>query len=203
MKALHYNLKREHKLKHWGRLQYGLFLKGAGLGIEGIIQFFETHFGKIMGHDQFVKDYSYSFRHMYGKEGARKNYTPYSCMKIIMGPPPSAVAFHGCPYKHMGDSQLTVLLNNMKIPTSDVKDMMELKASGHYQLACQRHFDVTHPDHKNYGIKNADGAANHPNGWYLASTSYAKAKAEASGVKVELPSDGIVAVSEKNEATVL
>ncbi len=23
------NLKREHKLKHWGRLQYTLFLKGA------------------------------------------------------------------------------------------------------------------------------------------------------------------------------
>ena len=28
MKNLHNNLKREHKLKHWGRLQYGLFLKG-------------------------------------------------------------------------------------------------------------------------------------------------------------------------------
>lgn len=26
---LHVNLKRDHKLKHWGRLQYGLFLKGA------------------------------------------------------------------------------------------------------------------------------------------------------------------------------
>ena len=23
------SLKKEHKLKHWGRLQYGLFLKGA------------------------------------------------------------------------------------------------------------------------------------------------------------------------------
>ena len=29
MQNLHSNLKREHKLKHWGRLQYGLFLKGA------------------------------------------------------------------------------------------------------------------------------------------------------------------------------
>jgi DNA primase large subunit len=29
MKTLHGALKREHKLKHWGRLQYGLFLKGA------------------------------------------------------------------------------------------------------------------------------------------------------------------------------
>lgn len=49
--------------------------------------------------DQFAKSYSYSFRHMYGKEGSRKNYTPFSCMKIIMGSPPEAGAFHGCPFR--------------------------------------------------------------------------------------------------------
>jgi DNA primase large subunit len=49
---------------------------------------------------QFVKGYAYSFRHMYGKEGARKNYTPYSCMKIIMGTPPEAGAHHGCPFRY-------------------------------------------------------------------------------------------------------
>jgi len=94
-------LKREHKLKHWGRLQYGLFLKGAGLDLEGAQQFWEAHFSKVMNHDQFVKNYGYSFRHMYGKEGARKNYTPYSCMKIIMGTPPEAGAHHGCPYRYL------------------------------------------------------------------------------------------------------
>lgn len=29
MKNLHTHLKVDHKLKHWGRLQYGLFLKAA------------------------------------------------------------------------------------------------------------------------------------------------------------------------------
>lgn len=29
MKNLHAHLKHDHKLKHWGRLQYGLFLKAA------------------------------------------------------------------------------------------------------------------------------------------------------------------------------
>ena len=67
--------------------------------MESAQQFWEGHFSKLMSHDQFVKGYAYSFRHMYGKEGARKNYTPYSCMKIIMGTPPEAGAHHGCPYR--------------------------------------------------------------------------------------------------------
>ena len=70
-----------------------------GLDLEGAQQFWESHFTKIMNRDAFVKSYAYSFRHMYGKEGARKNYTPYSCMKIIMGTPPETGAYHGCPYK--------------------------------------------------------------------------------------------------------
>ena len=88
MKNLHDNLKKDHKLKHWGRLQYGLFLKGAGMEMEDALMFWENHFTKLISHDNFQKQYAYSFRHMYGKEGARKNYTPYSCMKIIMGTPP-------------------------------------------------------------------------------------------------------------------
>ncbi len=47
MKHLHGGLKREHKLKHWGRLQYGLFLKGAGLELEDAVRFWESHFSKV------------------------------------------------------------------------------------------------------------------------------------------------------------
>lgn len=49
MKYLHANLKREHKIKHWGRLQYGLFLKGAGLELEDANRFWEMHFTKVCG----------------------------------------------------------------------------------------------------------------------------------------------------------
>ena len=70
-----------------------------GMELEDAVRFWESMFTKIMSHDDFNKKYAYNVRHMYGKEGARKNYTPYSCMKIIMGAAPEVGAFHGCPYK--------------------------------------------------------------------------------------------------------
>lgn len=42
MKQLHSALNREHKLKHWGRLQYGLFLKGAGLNVDDAMAFWQV-----------------------------------------------------------------------------------------------------------------------------------------------------------------
>lgn len=44
MKQLHSALNREHKLKHWGRLQYGLFLKGAGLGVDDAMAFWQVKY---------------------------------------------------------------------------------------------------------------------------------------------------------------
>lgn len=177
MKNLHSNLRKDHKLKHWGRLQYGLFLKGAGVTMEDAMIFWESHFTKSMGHDQFMKNYSYTFRHMYGKEGARKNYTPYSCMKIIMGAPPETGAFHGCPYRHSSDTQLLAQLQGLKLGGQEVSDIVKMAKTSNYQLACQRHFDAVHPNWRAMNIIKGDGAANHPNQWFLASVEYHKAKA--------------------------
>ena len=80
MAQLQIALGREKHLKHWGRLQYGLFLKGAGLSLEDAMVYFERMF---VGRD-FNKEYSYNFRHMYGKEGKRQSYPPYTCSKIII-----------------------------------------------------------------------------------------------------------------------
>lgn len=154
MKNLHMSLKRDHKIKHWGRLQYGLFLKGAGLGADDAQVFWEGHFSKIMNHEAFQKGYSYTFRHMYGKEGSRKNYTPFSCMKIIMGAPPEAGAYHGCPFRHQPDNQLSALLGSLKVGGPEViREIVTLAKTSNYQLACQKHFDVTHPGHNQMDIK--------------------------------------------------
>lgn len=44
---------------------------------------------------QFDKGYSYNIRHSFGKEGKRTDYTPFSCMKIILTNPPSQGDYHG------------------------------------------------------------------------------------------------------------
>ena len=64
---------------------------------------------------QFDKQYLYNIRHMYGKEGKRADYTPYSCMKIIMtsvGPG----EHHGCPFRHSDATPLRAKLAAANIP---------------------------------------------------------------------------------------
>lgn len=215
MQRLHAGLNKEHKLKHWGRLQYTLFLKGAGLSLEDASAYFQRHFTRLMTVDQFQKGYAYSLRHMFGKEGARKNYTPYSCMKIILGNAPEPGAHHGCPYKHAPDGQLVQMLSGLKLGLPEVKEIVTLAKHGpggaanaaNYQLACQKHFDLTHPNHLNIPDIRSESVANHPNQWFQASLGYHRAKngqstASASAtsstadVMVKDGADGAMAVDE-------
>lgn len=99
-------------------------------------------------------------------------------------------------YRHAGDSQLVAMLSSLKLNECDVKDILALAkgpTGGHFQLACQRHFDLTHPDYfaiiADAGSTDAaagNGAvggavANHPNAWFIASVQYHRVKATNSG----------------------
>jgi DNA primase large subunit len=176
MRQLQSGLQQDKKLKHWGRLQYGLFLKGAGLSMEDALAFFQRHFSAVTG-EQFQKQYSYGIRHMYGREGKRTQYTPYNCSKIIMGNAPSGSGDrHGCPYKHYDAEHLSQLLLQLKVGTSvDRQAIVRLKKENQFQLACQKHFEVTHPGASSMDIP-LDNVGNHPNSWFRASVSYSEAK---------------------------
>lgn len=110
MRQLHEYLRSTHHLKHGGRLQYGLFLKGIGVTLEDSLRFWREEFTKIMDLDKFEKQYAYNVRYNYGKEGSKKNYSPYSCMKIISGSVGPGDC-HGCPYKHC---DVNVLKNRLQ-----------------------------------------------------------------------------------------
>ncbi|XP_059698655.1 DNA primase large subunit [Haemorhous mexicanus] len=164
MRQLHRALRESHHLRHGGRMQYGLFLKGIGLTLEQALEFWKKEFirGKVDA-DKFDKGYAYSIRHSYGKEGKRTDYTPYSCMKIIMSNPPSQGDYHGCPFRHSDPELLKQKLQSYKIPPSGIAQVLELVKGMHFQLACQKYFELTHD------VEDIGFSLNHPNQYFTES----------------------------------
>ncbi|XP_017268330.1 DNA primase large subunit [Kryptolebias marmoratus] len=164
MRKLHQALRENHHLRHGGRMQYGLFLKGIGLSLEQALQFWRMEFtrGKVDA-DKFDKAYAYSIRHMFGKEGKRTDYTPYSCMKVILSNPPSQGDYHGCPFRHSEPELLKQKLQFYKVSPSGVSQIMELVKGMHYQLACQKYFELTH------NVEDTSFSLSHPNQYFLES----------------------------------
>lgn len=58
MRHLHESLRRDHHLRHFGRLQYGLFLKSIGLTLEQALTFWRTEFTKKMEPDKVCEEAS-------------------------------------------------------------------------------------------------------------------------------------------------
>mmetsp|Transcript_704 Transcript_704/g.1428 ORF Transcript_704/g.1428 Transcript_704/m.1428 type:complete len:200 (-) Transcript_704:180-779(-) len=172
--TLHTGLKRDHKLKYHGRLQYQLYLKGMGLTMEENILFFQREFTKIMTANEFKKKYSYNIRHLYGKEGHCKSKSPYDCRRIILNPSPhSSKQHHGCPYHHCNEEHLSELLAATKLSSSDREEILQLKKNQRHNMACLKHFELMHPDAKrrvDVGLLMEVGS--HPNAWTAASLAY-------------------------------
>ncbi|XP_038057684.1 DNA primase large subunit-like [Patiria miniata] len=160
MRQLHSALRENHHLRHHGRMQYGLFLKGIGLTLEQALTFWRSEFSKIMDGDKFEKQYSYNVRHSYGKEGKRTDYTPYSCMKIIMTNAPATGDHHGCPFRHTDSNLLKQRLAAYKVNQSGIDEIIDLVNKSHYQVACSKYFMLTHSSVK------TDVAIQHPNQYF-------------------------------------
>ena len=68
MRHLHDTLRSEHHLRHFGRLQYGLFLKSIGLSLEDALTFWRAEFTKKMDVDKVkheINALSYNYKLMY------------------------------------------------------------------------------------------------------------------------------------------
>ncbi|KAF9453209.1 DNA primase, large subunit [Macrolepiota fuliginosa MF-IS2] len=179
MRSLHENLRRDNHLKHFGRLQYGLFLKVLGLSVEEAIAFWRKSFSRVTD-DKFNKEYRYNIRHSYGLEGKRANYPAKSCLQILT-PGPSDV---GCPYRHFSSENLQTALLSMYsqqgLKSADLPEIMATVDAGHYHVACTRVFEMTHAPHgvaKGEGIGGGESVT-HPNQYAARSMELAKVKNE-------------------------
>ncbi|KAL4459160.1 hypothetical protein ABPG75_014025 [Micractinium tetrahymenae] len=144
-----------HHLKHEGRMQFGLFLKGIGLPLEEAIRFWRTEMAPVAPGEKFDKQYLYNVRHNYGKEGNRKDYTPYTCMKII-GSTPGVGQVHGCPYKTFSQESLRAALARLQVAPTKIEEACNKAKAGHFQLACAAAWEGKHGCACDTGI-------NHPN----------------------------------------
>jgi DNA primase large subunit len=167
MKALYTALKNQHHLKHYGRLQLGLFLKGIGFTVEEALQFWRQEFVKVDG-DKFEKQYAYNIRHSYGGEGKKADYRPKNCTKVINQPAPGQGEYHGCPFKTFGDPVLRNLLKDYDLSSTEVEQVMSKRQEKHYQVACLRLYEFSHKG------SVPDNVGNHPNSFFNSSVQFLK-----------------------------
>lgn len=180
MGSLHETLRRDHHLKHFGRLQYGLFLKVLGLSIDEAVTFWRKSL-RTVTDDQFNKEHKYNIRHSYGLEGKRANYPAKSCQQLLSPGPLD----HGCPYRHYSPENLqTALLSaysSMGLTSADLPEIMATVKAGHFHVACTRVFEMTHSI---FGVKKGEGvgggeSVTHPNQYAAKSMELHKAQQEA------------------------
>ncbi|KAF2274607.1 DNA primase, large subunit [Westerdykella ornata] len=149
MSHLHSTLRRDSHLKHFGRLQYTLFLKGIGLSLEECILFWRRSF-KLITDDKFAKEYRYNIRHAYGDVGGDANrrgrgYTPYSCQKLLTEPLPGPGQAHGCPYRTFAPDNLIAVLQREGVTDREtLKSVREDVGKQRFHVACNRVFEWSH-----------------------------------------------------------
>lgn len=174
MRHLYDKLKEDHHLKHGGRMQLGLFLKGVGLTLDDALAFWKAEFCHKIGAEKFDKEYAYGIRHNYGKEGKRTDYTPCSCQKIISSTP-GVGDHHGCPYRHFSQDNLKAALEKMGVENRAMGEIMDKVRHRHYQLACTLTFEAVHG-------ASCDAGINHPNQYFVDSQSILKSKTNSTTV---------------------
>jgi DNA primase large subunit len=169
MQEIYGGLKKKHQLKHWGRLQLGLFLKGVGMTLNENIALFSTELAKVADGNKKQSEYKYYIEHMYGKKGKKTDYTPWSCNKIAEKAIPSGNDIYGCPFKYYSDANLKNALVLRNLNEAQIEDVISARKDG-FNMGCRKVFEYTHNIQK---VRNSIGK--HPNGYFLSS-HYAKSK---------------------------
>ncbi|XP_066264384.1 uncharacterized protein [Branchiostoma lanceolatum] len=143
MAHLHRTLRHKHRLKHFSRLQYTLFLKDLGLPVQEAVDFWQQEYSKPACRDgcthHWARDgrrYTYNIRHLYGLEGSRINYRSHCCQGIlerILQPGEEG----GCPFRHFDQKHLQQLLAAEGADTAAQNRLVSMVTNQKPQEACQ------------------------------------------------------------------
>ena len=162
MALIERHLNKFSHLNHYGRLQYSLFLKGAGLPLQESLKFFQKKYEKKITLEKFEKEYAYNIRHSYGLEGRRISYGPYSCNKLIHMIEPIGKECHGCPFKTYSTDNLENILNTCNLNPVDIEAILNKKKRNLFQQACVKYFKGKFPEVPAYGV------GIHPNKYFTS-----------------------------------
>jgi DNA primase large subunit len=161
-------LREDHHLRHGGRMQLGVFLKGCGLSVDESLVFWRSEFAKGgLQSDKFDKNYAYNIRHHYGKEGKRKNLAPFPCIRII-NERPGPGEHHGCPYREFPHNRLKDTLRRIGTPDAAIGPITASARDGNFQAACGLCFAGTQPGHHERAESgNPVYFPSHPNDYFI------------------------------------
>ena len=157
-------------LKNDGRIQLTLFLKGIGLSLEECLLFFKKRLTKKGSGNNFINNYAYFIKHQYGKVGALKNYTPFSCNKIIQKSENKIKNndYNGCPFKLLNNITLTTFISKYyNINLDFIKT--QIKFDQYYQVQCKKLFCLLNEYQlfeKKVDIEDIYNDWNHPNNYF-------------------------------------
>lgn len=166
MRFIHENLRKDHHLKHYGRLYYNLFLKSIGMSVEDAIEFFRQEFVQKITPEKFAKEYTYGIRYNYGQEGKKVELSAYGCQKILNSNPPGTGDAHGCPFRHQDSKNLEVMLRRHGIDDDNIRSIMSEVEAKKYTAGCTKYFQCKHP---NATIRAEGGEIYHPNQFFAES----------------------------------
>ncbi|KAJ1524959.1 hypothetical protein ONE63_009814 [Megalurothrips usitatus] len=145
MKNLHITLRHRHRLSHYSRFYYSLFLKDVGMPMMEAIEFWSKEYAQTNSNctscsHSWQKDnkrYIYSIRHLYGLEGSRREYSSPGCHQFQkMGLAPSSEG--GCPFLDFDKEKLLKCLHDgVKADDSFIDSLIYVKSKHGANEACK------------------------------------------------------------------
>ncbi|XP_076243853.1 DNA primase large subunit [Calliopsis andreniformis] len=148
MQHLHMQLRSTHRLSHYARLYYSLFLKDGGMQLEDAINYWKEEYSKphactsACSHNwqSSERKFVYSIRHLYGLEGSRKNYNSPNCEFMcinVSGP----MYEGGCPFKNFDANALKNLLN-LSLQDNQIAELLNTISPQNPRGACTEFFKL-------------------------------------------------------------